>query len=110
MHHQQDNKVANMGVFSTPLERENMSNSLIIQYADDTLIIMKASQRDLFCLKRILQYFSLATGLRINFCKSCLLSINLNIVKSGQLVVVVAKLVLSLSPIWVCQWVYKARN
>jgi hypothetical protein len=77
-----------MGVFSAPLERDNMPNFLVIQYDDDTIIIMKASQRDLFCLKGILHSFLLATGLRINFHKSCLLPINLNTIKIGQLAAV----------------------
>jgi hypothetical protein len=49
---------------------------------------MKASQRDLFCLKGIFHSFSLATGLKINFHKSCLLPINLDTVKTGQLAIV----------------------
>jgi hypothetical protein len=62
-----------------------MSDFPIIQYANDTLIIMKAYQRDLFCLKGIFHPFLLATGFRINFHKSCLLPINLDTVKNGQL-------------------------
>jgi hypothetical protein len=79
------NKAANMGVFSAPLERDNIPDFSIIQYTNDTLIIMKASQRDLFCLKGILHSFSLATRLKIYFHKSCLLSINLDTIKTGQL-------------------------
>lgn len=74
-----------MSVFSAPLERDNMSDIPVIQYADDTLIIMNASQRDLFCIKGILHSFSPATGLKINFHKSCLLPINLDTVKASQL-------------------------
>jgi hypothetical protein len=48
----------------------------IIQYADDTIIVMKASQRELFCLKALLESYALSTGLIINYVKSCLVPIN----------------------------------
>jgi hypothetical protein len=81
-------KATKIGVFSAPLERDNMPDFPIIQYIDDTLIIMKVFQIVLFCLKGILHSFSPATGLKINFHKSCLLSINLDTVKTGQLAIV----------------------
>jgi hypothetical protein len=37
---------------------------------------MKASQRELFCLKALLESYALSTGLRINYTKSCLVPIN----------------------------------
>jgi hypothetical protein len=37
---------------------------------------MKASQRELFCLKALLESYALSTGLRINYAKSCLVPIN----------------------------------
>jgi hypothetical protein len=49
----------------------------IIQYADDTLLIMQCS-RQLLCLKALLKIFAQSTGLRVNFTKSCLLPINLS--------------------------------
>jgi hypothetical protein len=57
-------------------------------YADDTLIIMKASQRELFCLKGILHSFSGLTGPKVNYSKSCLLPINLDAIKDTQLAAV----------------------
>lgn len=48
----------------------------VLQYADDTLIIMEASPTQLAHLKDILLRFSLATGLHINFDKSTLVPIN----------------------------------
>jgi hypothetical protein len=51
---------------------------LIIQYADDTLLIMQACPRQLLCLKRILETFAQSTGLRVNLAKSCLLPINVS--------------------------------
>lgn len=49
-----------------------------MQYADDTLIIMQASSLQLLCLKALLQTFYQATGLRVNFSKSCLIPINIS--------------------------------
>lgn len=60
-------------------------NFPIIQYVDDTLLIMKASQRELFCLKGILNSFTNTTGLKVNYSKSCILPINLEATKTAQL-------------------------
>jgi hypothetical protein len=42
----------------------------IIQYVDDTIIIMRASQQELLCLKALLESYAQSTGLRVNFTKS----------------------------------------
>jgi hypothetical protein len=47
-----------------------------LQYADDTLCIGEASVQNLWVLKSILCGFHLASGLRINFGKSCLMGVN----------------------------------
>lgn len=41
-----------------------------------TILIMKASQREIFNLKAILQTFTASTGLQVNFQKSCMVPIN----------------------------------
>jgi hypothetical protein len=46
---------------------------------------MKASQRELFTFKVLLEYFSYSTGLRINFKKSYLVPLNLSPEKAHQL-------------------------
>jgi hypothetical protein len=43
----------------------------VLQYADDTLILCQASIEAAICLKQVLDDFALATGLAINFHKSC---------------------------------------
>nr|XP_051206603.1 uncharacterized protein LOC127321619 [Lolium perenne] len=43
----------------------------VLQCADDTLILCKASTEVAACLKQVLDDFALATGLIINFHKSC---------------------------------------
>jgi hypothetical protein len=49
-----------------------------LQYADDTLCIGEASVQNLWVLKSILRGFHLASGLRINFGKSCLMGVNVH--------------------------------
>jgi hypothetical protein len=51
----------------------------IVQYADDTLIIMQACPDQLLALKDLLQVFTSATGLRVNYAKYCLMPINIDI-------------------------------
>jgi hypothetical protein len=46
---------------------------------------MKASQRELFCLKGILHSFTQSTGLNVNYSKSCLLPINIGNEEASQL-------------------------
>jgi hypothetical protein len=50
----------------------------IIQYADDTILVMKASQRELFCLKGLLQSFTESTGLKVNYSKSQMIALNMS--------------------------------
>lgn len=69
------NKAHSQGILTAPIQQDNTPFP-IIQYADDTLIIMKADQREVFCLKAILNTYSLCTGLMINFHKSCMIPIN----------------------------------
>jgi hypothetical protein len=50
----------------------------IVQYADDTLLIMEADSAQLSVLKKALHDFSASTGLSVNFHKSCMLPINIS--------------------------------
>jgi hypothetical protein len=49
----------------------------IIQYADDTLLIVPADRVQLLALKEVLHKFSLSTGLKINYSKSQMVPINI---------------------------------
>lgn len=57
---------------------QQCSDFPIVQLADDTLLIMQADARQLFCLKAILNSFASSTGLMVNFNKSLLLPINVS--------------------------------
>jgi hypothetical protein len=72
------NKAHAQGLFQLPIPSRDGSGFLIIQYADDTILIMKASQKELICLKVILEIFAQATGLRVNHGKSCLVPLNMD--------------------------------
>jgi hypothetical protein len=61
------NKAHQLGLLQLPLPPRDGAGFPIIQYVDDTIIVMKASQRELFCLKALLESYALSTGLRINF-------------------------------------------
>jgi hypothetical protein len=50
----------------------------ILQYADDTLCIGEASVGNLWTLKAMLRGFEMASGLKVNFFKSCLVGVNLS--------------------------------
>jgi hypothetical protein len=47
-----------------------------LQYADDTICVGEASMENLWTLKAILRGFELASGLKVNFWKSCLMGVN----------------------------------
>lgn len=72
------NKACTQGLFSLPIEADPSNKFPIIQYADDTILIMKASQREIFCLKGLLQSFTKSTGLRVNYAKSQMIPLNLS--------------------------------
>jgi hypothetical protein len=68
-----------------PIPARDGAGFPIVQNANDTILILKASQRELHCLKALLESFSSSTGLKINYAKSCLVPINLNEEKTHHL-------------------------
>jgi len=72
------NKAKDMGLLHLPIPVETETDFPIVQYADDTLIIMEGDPRQLFFLKTILHNFSESTGLRVNYSKSMILPINIS--------------------------------
>ncbi|GKV30486.1 hypothetical protein SLEP1_g39289 [Rubroshorea leprosula] len=48
----------------------------LLQFADDTVILGKANEENIFTVKTILRWFELMSGLRINFCKSSIVGFN----------------------------------
>ena len=72
------NQVKDRGIVNLPIELNHTSDFPIVQYADDTLIIMQASATQLFAQKGILQAFGTSTGLRVNYNKSMMVLINIS--------------------------------
>jgi hypothetical protein len=72
------NKTKNMGLLRLPLEVGYTDDFPIIQYVDDTLLIMEACSLKLFTLNAILNTFVDSTGLKLNYAKSSLYPINIS--------------------------------
>jgi hypothetical protein len=70
------NRAYQQGLFQLPIPNRDIEHFTIVQYADDTLLIMEADARQLFCLKALLHSFANSIGLKVNFHKSCLIPIN----------------------------------
>jgi hypothetical protein len=66
------------GALSAPFPQNSDTAFPIIQYADDTIIVMQGNEQQLIHLKGLLQDFTLSTGLRVNYHKSCLIPINMD--------------------------------
>ncbi|CAD6243045.1 unnamed protein product [Miscanthus lutarioriparius] len=49
----------------------------VLQYADDTIILVRAETGDVARLKQLLDMFSSATGLKINYDKSTIIPMHL---------------------------------
>jgi hypothetical protein len=69
------NDLVRQGITSRPTETNDMDFP-IIQYVDDTLLIMPADLTQLCALKEALERYSLSTGLKISYGKSQLIPIN----------------------------------
>jgi hypothetical protein len=72
------NKAWQTGVLKHPIAENFGGDYPILQYADDTLLILHGDARILFDLKGLLRSFSDSTGLHVNFNKSFLVPINTN--------------------------------
>jgi hypothetical protein len=70
------NKAKDRGLLSLPIEVGYTSDFPVIQYTDDTLMIMEASSKQLFALKALLNTFADSTGLKISYAKSSIIPIN----------------------------------
>ena len=65
------------GILQLPIPCHDQ-DYLVIQYADDTLIILPAVKDHLIALKDMLRVFSVSTGLDVNYHKSFIIPINVD--------------------------------
>ena len=72
------NRAMNLGLLTPPLQVQSCPDFPIVQYADDTLILMQADAPQLHCLKALLHTFAYATSLKVNYNKSNLIPINVS--------------------------------
>jgi hypothetical protein len=70
------NKAKEMCILRLPIKVGYTTEFPIVQYADNTLLIMEACPLQLFALKAILNSFVSSTGLKINYVKSIMVPIN----------------------------------
>jgi hypothetical protein len=66
------------GRLHTPIINRGTSDFPMVQYANDTIIVMPADAAQLDILKEILVEYRAYTGLKVNFHKSSLVPINLS--------------------------------
>lgn len=69
------------GNISPPFPQHPNCPFPIIQYADDTILVMKGCENQLLLLKENIQKIATSTGLVVNFHKSCMLPINVDLDK-----------------------------
>ena len=69
------NKASSLNLLRPPVPQPT-DDLPIVQYADDTLLKMQADPMQLFFLKSLLNTFAESTGLKVNFSKSSMFSIN----------------------------------
>jgi hypothetical protein len=95
------NREAQAGQLKHPLGDSFGGDYPIIQYVDDTLLIMPAEEEQLTHHKTILQDFASSTCLRVNFAKYSIVPINVNANKTAMLAQVFGYQVGGcLSPTW----------
>src|ERR1043165_1419080 len=73
------NEAMHNHLITYPLQANGRREFPVIQYADDTILIMQARIPQVLQLKNLLRYYHLFTGLKINFCKSVMVPINIEV-------------------------------
>jgi retron-type reverse transcriptase len=79
------NKAFREGLLKAPFTPDYGMDYPIVQYADDTLIIMPAEQDQVRVMKEILERYANSTGLKINFHKSSMIPINLSNINAQRI-------------------------
>ncbi|XP_073360148.1 uncharacterized protein [Aegilops tauschii subsp. strangulata] len=74
-------------VGSSDVKRVSDRDYPVIQYADDTLIILPTDKDQLIALKDMLKVFSVSTGLDVNYHKSFIIPINVDTAVMTELAV-----------------------
>lgn len=70
------NRALEENILKVPIPSQSNSDYLVIQYADDTMLIVPAFKRQILQLSNLLKHFASQTGLRINFQKSTIIPVS----------------------------------
>jgi len=70
------NHARTQNLLKLPISLQYSEDFPILQYVDDTLMIMEACPQQITALKNILQEFSISIGLKVNYAKSMVVPIN----------------------------------
>jgi hypothetical protein len=73
------------GILRLPIPQPASEDYPIIQYADDTIVLLPACPEQLHTMQNILQAFAQSTGLHINFNKTQLYPINISAEKALEM-------------------------
>jgi hypothetical protein len=73
------------GVLQLPIDQPVSEDYPVVQYTDDTIIILPADRKKLLNIRSILDAYAQCTGLKINFHKSQMIPINIDEIKAHEL-------------------------
>jgi hypothetical protein len=66
------------GNLHPPFPHDHSTPFPVVQYVDDTILVMQSNMEQLILLKEILQKVNLSSGLNVNFHKSCRVPSNIS--------------------------------
>jgi hypothetical protein len=72
------NEAVEEGILRLPIPQPASEDFPIIQYADDTIVVLPADIEQLRTMQSIIQAYAQSTGLKINFSKTQLIPINIS--------------------------------
>lgn len=81
------NEALQQGILKFPIIT-NETDFPVVQYADDTILLISAEMDQVVALKEILHKFGLSTGLKVNFQKSLIIPLNVDPVEVAALAAV----------------------
>jgi hypothetical protein len=72
------NDAKTQGFLNLPVTTSASADFPVVQYADDTLLVMEACPTQLTVMKDLLNTFSQSTGSRVNYSKSIMIPLNIS--------------------------------
>jgi hypothetical protein len=91
------NKAFRMNLLKHPLNKDYGQDYPTVQHVDDTLIILPSKAPQLYLIKVLMRSFTDSSGLRVNYNKSLLVSINISEERAQHLAKTIGCLVEAMS-------------